>query len=126
MVTVQDKKGINTREASKLLTDSITQQWGVAVWGTPADRCFNTSFSTGCEVLTVKIDRKWSSYDRSEDLDFSDGQFKVKLVTENQFGIVNEYNELEMKMIESPSMPSAAFRFQSSLLAPLILIYLFF
>ena len=54
--------------------DPTTQQWSIASWGSASDRCISPSNGgTACEVLTVKVQRTWSSYDASEDLNFSDG-----------------------------------------------------
>ena len=77
--------------------------------------------------MTAKIRRKWSSYDSSEDIDLNDGQFMVKLVTKDQYRIVNEYNWEGLNLIQAPvATPTAAFKFENSFLALISVIYLFF
>lgn len=45
-----------------IIDDIGTQQWNVSVWGSPVDRCFSSSNSNNCEVMTAKVSRTWSSF----------------------------------------------------------------
>lgn len=56
-----------------IITDPLEAQWSVGVWGLPNDRCYSSEKGGVCEVMTARIERTWSDFVGTEDLDFSDG-----------------------------------------------------
>jgi len=38
-----------------IIEDPQEQQWSVAVWGSPVDRCYSSADTSNCEVMTAKI-----------------------------------------------------------------------
>ena len=49
-----DADAITTFMESTTIEDPSEQQWSVAAWGLPSDRCISPGESV-CEVLTAKI-----------------------------------------------------------------------
>ena len=71
IATVTDKLCYDCTATGNVADDPTTQSFEIVAWDSPADRCVAVSGSV-CEILTAKVERKWSSFSKEEDLELSE------------------------------------------------------